>query len=112
MTKNKTPKASKKSASTTTEPAKKQQSLDAPGMERKRIPEIEDAANELRGTRTEHMGLQKLEAEQQETLVSVMRAHGVKLYKFDGDEDELVVELDDVTKMKVRKATTVKAEDE
>jgi hypothetical protein len=115
-TSDRAPKKSKAAATTEGEkaapPAKKQQTLDAPGMERKRIPQVEAAANKLRETRTERMELQKLEATQQDELVEKMREHGVRLYKFDGEDDELIVELKDKTKVQVRKATTAKSEDE
>lgn len=91
-------------------PPKKQTEI--PGTERKRVPEVETAANELREVRTERMELQKTEGQLQDALIDVMRKHSVTVYKFDGQEDELVVELVDQTKVKVRKASTARSEDE
>lgn len=91
-------------------PVKKQTEI--PGTERKCVAAVEDAANALRAVRLERMELQKAEAEQVTELIDVMRKHDVKLYKFEGEEDELVVELVDVTKVKVRKANTARSEDE
>lgn len=110
MSKSKKPKAEKTTKAPKQAPQKKQTEI--PGTERKRVPEVETAANALRAVRLERMDLQKTEGERVDTLIAVMREHDVKLYKFDGEEDELVVELVDQTKVKVRKADTARAEDE
>lgn len=71
-----------------------------PGTERPTTPAIEEAAGELREVRKERMELQKAEVELQDKLVSVMKAEGVSIYRFNDGEEDLDVKLSD-TKQKV-----------
>lgn len=87
-----------------TKPAKKQQTL-AKEFERKKIDEVEDAAEDYRSTRDERMSLQITEAEKQQKLDDVLAKHGIKKYVyFDDDEQELEAYIPDTKpKAKVRK---------
>lgn len=93
-------KASKKTAK------KKQPSLPAPGMERTKIADIEDAAAEYLKARNGRQEQTKVETEKMAVLVDQLTKHGVKLYKFEDDEgEEQVVEVKDKVKVTVRKVT-------
>lgn len=90
----------------------KAEQLQVPGTERKSDPVIEAAASALRETRSQRMALQQTEAEESDALCAAMQAAGVKVFKFALDDEELTVTLDSKTKVKIRKAATVKSEDE
>lgn len=85
----------------------KQPSLPAPGMERTKIPDIEDAAAEYLKARNRRQEQTKVETERMAVLVEQLTKHGVKVYKFDDDEgEEQVVEVKDKVKVTVRKVTS------
>lgn len=85
----------------------KQPSLPAPGMERTKIPDVEEAAAEYLKARNKRQEQTKVETEKMAVLVEALTKHGVKVYKFDDDEgEEQVVEVKDKVKVTVRKATT------
>lgn len=77
-----------------------------PGTERKGIPSVEKAASSLRETRLERMDLQKVEKKKQDLLVEEMNKAGVKIYKFDDDDEELTLTLKDSTKVSIKKSTS------
>lgn len=77
-----------------------------PGIERKTIPEVEQAAKIYRDARDARMAKTKDEVAKRDALVAVMQENKVKLYKFDGpDGEELTVELDEKWKVKVKTKT-------
>jgi hypothetical protein len=84
---------------------REQQTLPAEGMARKKIPAIEKAASKYRAIRDERMALTKEEVQARNNLVDAMTDNEVDVYKFDDAEgEELTVELDTTTKVKVKKA--------
>jgi len=83
---------------------KKPQQLQISGTERKQIRAIEIAADNYREARDERMELTESEVAARDALVQEMRKADVKVYKFhDHDGEEITVELDETTKVKVRK---------
>lgn len=88
-----------------TKNVREQQTLPAEGMARKKIPAVEKAALKYRGIRDERMQLTKEEVEARNGLVAAMTEAEITVYKFDDAEgEELTVELDTTTKVKVKKA--------
>lgn len=61
-------------------PKEKQGYLD-PAMAPPHVPAIEDAADDLAASRKARMDMARVEAEQQETLLSLMRTHGLRQYE-------------------------------
>ncbi len=84
----------------------KQEQLEVPGTERKKIAAIEDAASALRTCRTERMELQEQEVGLQEALLAAMAEHDVTSYRFHLDDEELVATAESKRKVKIRKTTT------
>ncbi len=84
---------------------KKREQLEVPGTERKRIPEVEAAAEKLRECRVERMSLQAEEVDLQANLLDEMTKHGVTTYRFQLDEDELVATAESKQKVKIRKVS-------
>jgi hypothetical protein len=87
-------KTEKKGASSKKPPQKaKQLKLPAEGMSRKRIPEVDDAAEAYRVARDERMAHTKVEKEKKAKLLETAKKHGIKVYVFeDEDGEELEVE--------------------
>lgn len=74
------------------------------GFDRKTIAEIDDAAAQLRATRTKRLELQEREATEQATVLELMQRNGLKKYIYvDAEGEQFDVELDDKIKVKVRK---------
>ncbi len=84
---------------------KRQEQLEVPGTERKRIPAIDDIGAKLRECRTERMSLQIEEAELQEEMLAAMDEHGVTSYKFSVDDEELTATAGAKRKVKISKST-------
>lgn len=69
-----------------------------PGMERRDLPEIEQAADRYRKVRDERCALSKREAEAKSALIQVMLKAGRSFYSYNG----LTVELSNVENVKVK----------
>jgi len=69
-----------------------------PGMERRDLPEIEQAADRYRKIRDERCAMSKRESEAKSTLIQVMMNAGRSLYSYNG----LTVELSNVENVKVK----------
>lgn len=85
--------------------AKPHQQFLSDEMKPKRIKEVEDAAEELHGVRTERIALNKKEEDSQATLISVMQKHKLDVYKF---ENLIVVIEPGKTKAKIKEAEAPK----
>ena len=70
-----------------------------PGMESRRLEDVEDAAREYANLRDDRMNLTRREVDQKETLLTLMRKHGKEIYRV--EEMEIKVVPTDV-KLKVR----------
>jgi len=82
----------------------KRKQMQIPGTERKEVPEIETAAEAYREVRDERAALSKRESMKRMELLAIMRAHGVKLYRYlDNEGLELEVIVDDEPTVRVRK---------
>mgnify|MGYP000482207309 CR=1 FL=1 len=73
-----------------------------PGTERKGVPEIEAAADELREARAELKAATKARDAKAAALIAAMREHQVTKYVFEDGDDETVVDLEQLDKVKVR----------
>lgn len=71
------------------------------GMERVRIPELEEAAYELRDVRSERQALTAQEVELAERISGLMKEHKLKSYRLDGDDEVVIIPSE--FKVKVRK---------
>src|SRR5262245_53088685 len=69
-----------------------------PGMERRDLPEIEQAAERYRKVRDERCALSKKESEAKASLIAVMMKAGRSFYSYNG----LTVELSNVENVKVK----------
>jgi hypothetical protein len=88
---------------------KKQQAL--PGMERKTIKEIDDAAEHYVDQRDARMKLTEKESDAKQALIAAMKKHGVETYKDEATSPALVVTLVPGTdKVKVTEADEEKEE--
>ena len=95
-------------------PSKKKQ-LDIPGTERKRIAEIDDAAEAYRVERNKRQEQSKVEKAKKQELMAVARKHDAKLYVYEaenGEEFEVEYTADTKENVKVTKAAAAEGEDE
>ena len=107
--KSKAPKKSTK-ASNTNEPTttadkkpKGKKQLDIPGTERKRIDELDTAAEAYRTARNTRQAQTKVEKAKKQELLAVARKHGVKVYVYESEDgEELEVEYTAETKENVK----------
>lgn len=84
----------------------KQLGLPAEGMQRKKIAEIDKAAEAFRAARDTRMSHTKKEKERKLALIEVVKKHGLKSYVYeDEDGEEFAVEYaaDQKENVKVRK---------
>jgi hypothetical protein len=72
--------------------ARKKQA-DLPGMERKTIREVNDAAEAYVDVRDERMKLTEKEVEAKQALISAMQKHELSVYRDDSASPPLVVTL-------------------
>jgi hypothetical protein len=73
------------------------------GFDRKKIAEIEKAAEAYRAVRDKRMELGKAEREKKKLLVDVVQKNGVSKYIYEGDDGrELEVDLKSKTNVTVR----------
>lgn len=79
---------------------KKQQEI--PGTERTGVPDIEAAADELRKARAELKSATKARDAKAAALIASMREHNVTKYVFEDGEDETVIDLEQLDKVKMR----------
>lgn len=84
------------------------------GYERKKIAEVEEAAEDYRSTRDERMNLQVTENEKQAKLDDLLAKHGIKKYVYlDDDGEELEAYVPDKKPLaKVRRVKKHKADAE
>jgi len=93
-------------------PKKGAAQLKIPGTERKRIKEIDEAAEAYRVERNKRQEQSKVEKAKKQELMKVAREHGAKLYVYEAEDgEEFAVEYTADTKENV-KVTKVAAPDE
>lgn len=86
--------------------------LEIAGTQRKEVPEVEKAGEAFREVRDERRALKDRETQKKLELISVMRLHKVKVYKYkDQGGDEIRVELGDGDpKIKLKKTAEAERE--
>ena len=85
--------------------------LQIAGTERPVHNDIEKAAEAYREVRDDRMEMTKREKQKQLELLAVMKAHKISRYKYDDQEgEELLVQVDEEPKVKVRKTGEAESE--
>jgi hypothetical protein len=86
--------------------------MQIPGTQRKEVPEVEQAGEAFREVRDERRALKEKETQKKHELITIMRAHKVRVYKYkDHDGDEIRVELGDGDpKIKLKKTAEAERE--
>lgn len=108
MTKKATKKTAAKNDAKT--PASGPKQLKIPGTERKKIADVEAAAEAYRAVRDKRMELGKQEREKKKLLADCVQKHGITKYVYEDDDGrELEVDLKSKTNVTVRR---VKDEDD
>ena len=79
-----------------------------PGMERKGVKQIEDAAEEYSELRDKRMALLEKEVAAKAKLIDVMHKHECTVYRY----DDIVVQLLPTEKVKVRKLSAESKDDD
>ncbi len=93
-----------KKTKTTTKP--KQLKLEAEGMNRKGIDEVDKAAEAFRVARDKRMALTKVEKEKKTLLMAVVKKHGLTNYIYedeDGEDEEVEYKAETAENVKVKK---------
>lgn len=106
MTKKGSKKTEVKKTETDAPKKTKQLGLPAEGMARKRIPELDTAAEAFRAQRDKRMKEQKLEKEKKTELLRVAKKYDQKVYVYeseDGEEFGVEYEEETVENVKVKK---------
>ncbi len=83
-----------------------------PGMERKGIKEIEQAADEYAELRDERMAILKKEVEAKTQLINLMKKNNQAVYEFEEDGELVTVTLKSEEKVKVKRGSADDEEDE
>jgi transcriptional regulator len=88
----------------------KQGTLPAEGMARKRIAEIDKAAEAYRVERNKRQAQTKVEKAKKQELIQIARKHGIKVYVYEGEDgEELEVEYTEATTENVKVTQVAKA---
>lgn len=109
--KQKAAKAANANANATAAPkGPKQGTLPAEGMSRKRIAELDEAAEAYRVARNARQEKTKVEKAKKTELMAVARKHGINVYVYEGEDgEELEVEYTAETKENVAVKQIAKA---